>query len=77
LSFTHLVGHLPPQFTSVSVPFWVLSVQLGVAQVPVVPALMTHHAFLQSASALQILPSSQAVVSLRQLGPPQSLSVSS
>jgi hypothetical protein len=61
----------PPQFRSVSVPFWTLSEQDGVAH-----TVLLHHPFLQSASMLHFFPSMQDVVLARQLRPPQSRSVS-
>jgi hypothetical protein len=63
----HLPGQLPPQSTSVSVPFLTLSEQLGAWQM-----LLTHTPLRQSLADAQDLPAAH----LPQLAPPQSTSVS-
>jgi hypothetical protein len=59
-------GQVPPQSTSVSLPFRTLSVQLGAEQVTL------HTPAKQSVAAPHFLP----VPHFPQLGPPQSTSVS-
>ncbi len=68
LPLAHLAAHVPPQSTSLSLPFLIPSVQVGSAvQIPA-----TQLVLVQSVPARQVLPLAQSAAQL----PPQSTSVS-
>jgi hypothetical protein len=64
----HLLVHVPPQSTSVSLPFFTVSLQLGAWQMPPEQTLLW-----QSELAVQVLLVAQR---LHVVAPPQSMSLS-